>query len=106
MGLFEHHQQVYNGDQGGNNKGSWTHEVIGGAAAFEAMRAYEKHENRDGAPPNHQKAKEMLAGIAGAEVDKLFETKGLNTFDREKVKREAQQQAVGQYENKYEGGRR
>ncbi len=37
-------------------------------------------------------AKEILAGIAGAEVDKLFETKGLDFLDREKAKHHARQQ--------------
>jgi len=37
--------------------------------------------------------KEILAGIAAAEVDKLFETKGLDFLDREKAKHRAIQQA-------------
>jgi hypothetical protein len=43
------------------------HVLIIGAAAFAAMRAYEKHQ-KEGKPPNHQLAKEMLAGLAGGEV--------------------------------------
>lgn len=39
-----------------------------GAAAFFAMREYEKHQSENGQPPSHQFAKEMMAGIAGAEV--------------------------------------
>jgi len=42
---------------------------------------------------NHAVAKEMLAAVAGAEVDKLVETKGLDYIDREKAKSQAQQQA-------------
>jgi hypothetical protein len=41
---------------------------IPGAAAFAAMRAYEKHQEANGRPPQHQLAKEILAGFAGAEV--------------------------------------
>ena len=37
----------------------------GGAAAFMAMREYEKRENPGG---DHQLEKEVIAGIAGAEV--------------------------------------
>lgn len=44
----------------------------------------------------------ISAGIAGAEVDKLFETKGLDYLDQEKAKRHAQQEAVQQYEQRYE----
>jgi hypothetical protein len=37
--------------------------------------------------------KELLAGFAAAEVDKLVETKGLDYIDREKAKRHAVAQA-------------
>lgn len=43
----------------------------------------------------------MLAGIAGAEVDKLFETKGLDAWDREKAKRHAKKQAEEMYDQQY-----
>ena len=39
-----------------------------GAAAFFAMRQYEKHQEQNGQPPSHEFAKELMAGIAGAEV--------------------------------------
>ena len=39
-----------------------------GAAAFFAMREYEKHQAENGDPPSHEFAKELMAGIAGAEV--------------------------------------
>ena len=41
---------------------------LAGAAAFFAMREYEKHQDANGQPPSHQFAKEMMAGVAGAEV--------------------------------------
>lgn len=62
------------------------------------MRMYEKRQEREGKPADHALAKEILAGIAGAEVDKLFETKGLDFLDREKAKRHAEQEAIQQYE--------
>jgi len=40
-----------------------------------------------GQPPSHEKAKELLAGFAGAFVDREAETKGLDFIDREKAKR-------------------
>lgn len=43
----------------------------------------------------------MLAGFAGAEVDKLFETKGLDAIDREKAKREAKHRAEQLYDQQY-----
>ena len=39
-----------------------------GAAAFAAMRAYEQRQASEGRPPQHQLAKEILAGIVGGEV--------------------------------------
>ena len=50
---------------------------------------------------SHQFAKELLAGIAGAEVDKLAETKGLDFVDREKAKRHAKQNAEHMYDEHY-----
>lgn len=50
---------------------------------------------------NHSFAKEMIAGIAGAEVDKLFETKGLDYVDREKAKHHAKKQAEEMYDHQY-----
>jgi hypothetical protein len=38
-------------------------------------------------------AKELIAGIAGAEVDNLFETKGLDFMDLEKAKQFAKKEA-------------
>jgi hypothetical protein len=57
------------------------------------MKAYEDHVRRTGQHVSHPLMKEMLAGIAAAEVDKLFETKGLDFLDREKAKHRAIQQA-------------
>ena len=42
--------------------------MLAGAAAFAAMRAYEQHQAANGRPPQHQLAKEILAGFVGAEV--------------------------------------
>lgn len=43
----------------------------------------------------------MIAGIAGAEVDKLFETKGLDYLDKEKAQHHAKKQAEHLYEQQY-----
>jgi hypothetical protein len=113
------HRQVYgdggNDYQGGNqgeHQSSFTHEAIAGAAGFAgifrniclvncilnahvflksvvALKAYEDHVRSSGEQVSHPMMKEMLAGFAAAEVDKLFETKGLDYLDREKAKRMA-----------------
>ncbi|KAL9934694.1 hypothetical protein V8E36_006469 [Tilletia maclaganii] len=104
MGFFggDAHDQVYNQYDGSEeHKGKLSHELIGGAAAFEAMRAYEQHQEREGKPANHALAKELLAGFAGAEVDKLFETKGLDFLDKQEAKRHAQREAEEAYDQQY-----
>jgi hypothetical protein len=56
-----------------------------------------------GKPVSHTFAKELLAGFAGAEVDKLAETKGENWFDRERSKHEAKKRAENLYDQHYGG---
>ena len=44
----------------------------------QAMKAYEDHCAENGKPDSHAKAKEVLAGFAGAFIDREFETKGVS----------------------------
>jgi hypothetical protein len=76
----------------------------GGFSNYLAMKAYEDHVRRTGEQVSHPLMKEMLAGFAAAEVDKLFETKGLDYLDREKAKHRAIQQAHALAEEKYGPG--
>ncbi|KAF9155807.1 hypothetical protein DFQ26_009624 [Actinomortierella ambigua] len=89
----EAHAKVYGG---GEHQSSWTHELIASAAAFEAMK---KHEKDTGG--SHKLTKEVFAGMAGAEADKLFQTKGLDALDREEAKRQAEQQAGAIFDQKF-----
>ncbi|KAJ6616345.1 cipC protein [Mycena sp. CBHHK59/15] len=73
----------------GNHKASLSHEFIAAAASFEAAKAYEKHCAENGKPESHAKAKEILAGLAGAFIDREVESKGLDFIDKEKAKHEA-----------------
>lgn len=50
---------------------------------------------------SHGFAKELLAGFAGAEVDRLAETKGADYIDREKAKHEAKKRAEHLYDEHY-----
>ncbi|KAM5344657.1 hypothetical protein ACJ41O_013192 [Fusarium nematophilum] len=81
------------------HEAQWSHELLGGAAAYEAAKAYENHVSRNGQPDNHAQAKEILAGVIGAFVDREVETKGLDYVDREKAKRHAQQAAEDRLAN-------
>ncbi|GBB83693.1 hypothetical protein RclHR1_10390005 [Rhizophagus clarus] len=108
MGLFDslnnssaedYHEKIY-GEK--KHEGQLSHELIAGAAGFEAYKAYEKKCAKEGHPANHALAKEMMAGIAAAEVDKIFETKGLDYIDREEAKHQAKQAAKKLYTDNYE----
>ena len=70
-----------------------THELLAGAAGFEAMRMYEHHREREGIVEHHELGKELLAGFAAAEIDKHFERGHYGHLDRERARYAAQQQA-------------
>ncbi|KAF2492260.1 hypothetical protein BU16DRAFT_529613 [Lophium mytilinum] len=95
----DNYNQVYNEDQ--QNTASFGHEVLAGGAAFAGFKAFEDHQRNEGKPVSHQFAKEVLAGFAGAEVDKLAETKGEDYFDKEKTKRQAKRNAEELYDQHY-----
>ncbi|KAL8709743.1 MAG: hypothetical protein Q9220_005529 [cf. Caloplaca sp. 1 TL-2023] len=97
------HQQVY-GDGNDDNQAKFSHELIGGAAAFEGMKLFEDHQRKDGKPVSHAFAKELLAGFAGAEVDKLAETKGMDEYDAVRAKHHARESAENMYDEHYVRG--
>ncbi|KAH7413889.1 hypothetical protein DE146DRAFT_750078 [Phaeosphaeria sp. MPI-PUGE-AT-0046c] len=105
MGWFDsnedNYQRVYENDRFDEHKASLGHEVLAGGAAFAGFKAFEDHQRAEGKPVSHQFAKELLAGFAGAEVDRLAETKGEDWFDREKTKRHAEKQAEQMYDEHY-----
>ncbi|KAH8979235.1 hypothetical protein EDB92DRAFT_1821111 [Lactarius akahatsu] len=95
MGWFDNHQaakdsETYNNVEPHEHEAKLSHEVVSGAAAYEAAKAYSDHCKRNGKPDSHSKAKEVFAGLSGAAVDRLVETKGLNFIDKEKAKRHAE----------------
>ena len=50
---------------------------------------------------DHGFAKELLAGFAGAGVDRLAETKGADFVDKEKAKYEAKKKSEQLYDQQY-----
>ncbi|KAE8414265.1 hypothetical protein BDV36DRAFT_299179 [Aspergillus pseudocaelatus] len=95
------------------HKAELSHELLGATASYEAMKAYEKHCAANGTvdsypilpsderqyrinhrlqekPDSHAEAKELIAGFAGAFLDRVIETKGLDYIDKKKAQREAQ----------------
>ncbi|KAL8831113.1 MAG: hypothetical protein Q9170_005438 [Blastenia crenularia] len=97
------HEQIY-GSGGYDNQAKFSHELIGGAAAFEGMKLFEDHQRKEGKPVSHQFAKELLAGFAGAEVDKLAETKGMDEYDTVRAKHRAKENAENMYDEHYVRG--
>ncbi len=47
---------------------------------IQAAKAYEKHCESQGKPASHDKAKELMAGFAGAFIDRMVETKGVSAL--------------------------
>ena len=65
------YDQVYNNDNFEENKSSFGHELVAGGAAFAGFKAFEDHQRKEGKPVSHAFAKELVAGFAAAEVDKV-----------------------------------
>ncbi|KIW01585.1 uncharacterized protein PV09_07058 [Verruconis gallopava] len=100
-GWDESHDAYQNYQSAEPHEASFGHELLGGAAAFGAMKMFEDHQRKEGKTVNHAFAKELLAGFAGAEVDRLAETKGADFIDREKAKRHARESAERMYDDHY-----
>ncbi len=104
MGFFDRHgardayDRVYGG---GTSHHEVSHELLAGAAAFEAVRMYEHHREREGIPEHHGLAKELLAGFAAAEIEKHFDSGRYGHLDRDQARRQAQQQADYLWDQQY-----
>jgi len=97
------YQQAYDTNSGEPNDAKFSHEAIAGAASFAAFKAFEDKQRNEGQPVSHQFAKELLVGFAGAEVDRLAETKGMDFYDKERAKHQAKENVQGLYDNHYGG---
>jgi Protein of unknown function (DUF3759) len=106
MGLFHHHntQDAYDAVYGGGQPHHQvTHELLAGAAGFEAMRLFEKHREREGIPEHHELAKELLMGFVSAELEKHFESGLYQHLDRRQAEQMAREQAASLYQQQYGG---
>jgi hypothetical protein len=92
MGLLDRfgaqgaYDQVYGG---GIPHRDVTHDLLAGAAGFEAVRMYEHHREREGIAEHHALGKELLAGFAAAEVDKHLDSGRFGHLDREQARQQA-----------------
>ncbi|KAH9042006.1 hypothetical protein EDB85DRAFT_1917317 [Lactarius pseudohatsudake] len=93
---------TYNNVQPHEHEAKLSHELIAGAAAYEAAKAYNEHSERNGKPSSHcQSQRNLVAGLAGVAVDRLVETKGLDFIDKQKAKRGAERHAEEQIASDY-----
>jgi len=81
--------------QSGNFHPSVVHEAVGGFAAFEAMKMYEKHCEQNGHPQSHKLAKELLAGFVGSIVEREGEKAMMSVEQKRLAKRHAVDQMGG-----------
>jgi len=98
-----HHDEVASTDSSDLQKhdDSKAMDLASGAAAYAAMKAFEAHKAKNGEPPSHEKAKEIFAALAAAEVAKLMQTKGADWFDKEKAEHQAKKKAEHLYDEQY-----
>jgi len=94
----EAYDHVYGG---GMPRHEVSHELLAGAAGFEAVRMYEHHREREGIVEHHELGKELLAGFAAAEVDKHFQEGRYGHLDRERARRLARDQADHLWRQQY-----
>ncbi|KAG8875986.1 hypothetical protein FRB97_004536 [Tulasnella sp. 331] len=81
------------------HKAKLSHQLIAGAAAFEAARAYEHHEASNGTKVRFALIKSVVAAAIGAYIDRIVESKGLDWLDKEKAKKEAMARVEEQVES-------
>ncbi|OMJ15175.1 Pesticidal crystal protein cry11Bb [Smittium culicis] len=84
-------------------KSSKMHQVIAGAAAWQALKWYENKQKKSGKKVSHSTLKKMLAAFAAAKAVKYFETSGnlQSGMTRDVVAQTAARDAVLAMETKY-----
>ncbi|KAJ7873426.1 hypothetical protein B0H13DRAFT_1023626 [Mycena leptocephala] len=92
----EAYEMVTNPEHPKHHEAKLSHELLAAAASFAAAKAYEDKVKVEhgGVPPDHALAKEILAGLAGAFIDRMVETEGLDALDeheRQKAEEEREQ---------------
>ncbi|KAG0170517.1 hypothetical protein DFQ28_001979 [Apophysomyces sp. BC1034] len=82
------HKEVYQ-----ERKAHLSHQVIAGAAAYQAVKAYMRHQEREGKEVRFEFAKKAIAALAAAEVVKLAEEHDWSGDKKEQASREAERAA-------------
>ncbi|KAI8372897.1 ricin B lectin domain-containing protein [Radiomyces spectabilis] len=94
----EAHREVYQ-----ERKAHLSHQLIAGAAAYEAVKAYRRRQEAQGKPVSYGFAKQAVAAFAAAEVVKFAETHNWSHSQKEAAQRSAEQ-AADHYASREFGG--
>ncbi|KAI8142623.1 hypothetical protein BJV82DRAFT_615525 [Fennellomyces sp. T-0311] len=70
------------------NKSHLSYELMAGAAAFAAVKAWENKKEEDGEPMEHAFAKKMVASFAAAQITKMIAERGDDDDDDDEDKKE------------------
>ncbi|KAJ5094510.1 hypothetical protein N7456_010371 [Penicillium angulare] len=90
----EFHEQAHSEvSQSKGHENHITHDLIGGAAGYEAIKKFNEYQEKHGKVVEHAQAKELIGGFAVAALTGLFETKGLDQIDKFKAQHAAKQHA-------------
>ncbi|KAI9498238.1 hypothetical protein BDB00DRAFT_801725 [Zychaea mexicana] len=79
-------------------KSHMSYNLMAGAAAFAAVKAWENKQEEDGQPMEHAMAKKLIATFAAAEITKLIQERGSDSDDEdedEEKKEEKQKKKSG-----------
>ncbi|KAI9492018.1 ricin B lectin domain-containing protein [Zychaea mexicana] len=84
----EVHREVYT--EPTERKAHLSHQLIAGAAAFEAVKAYRRHQEAKGEDFNHGFLKQSVAALAATQIVKYAEEHDWSSKDKEEATRQAQ----------------
>ncbi|KAI6133515.1 CipC-like antibiotic stress responsive protein [Pisolithus thermaeus] len=98
MGFAEYFQN----DHGEVHSGNVTHDLLAGAVAYEAAKAYEDHLAANGRPDDHAQAKELIATLVAGAATHLVETKGRDAYDRFRVEHDAKRRLHEHVDREYQ----
>ncbi|KAI7877845.1 ricin B-like lectin [Lichtheimia hyalospora FSU 10163] len=97
----EVHRQVY--QEQPEKKAHLSHQLIAGAAAFEAVKAYRRHQEAKGEEVSHGFIKQSVAALAASQIVKFAEEHDWSSKDKEEATRQAQA-AAEHYSTREFGG--
>ncbi|KAJ1678213.1 hypothetical protein EV182_004540 [Spiromyces aspiralis] len=83
------------------HKAHFSHEAIGAAAAWQAMKAFQGHQEHNGNEVDHKTAKKAFASLAVGFGVKLIEEKGIPFIEKKRAAAHASAAAQRLYDQQY-----